>query len=314
MPKEVHPDEYGDIMVEAMRMVVSGPDEVIIPFQIWDMDDFDNELSIVFRAKGFEKVERLFALQDLIRDAWYGDGELIVLTDKEVYRASGSFKKPTPTKLPIKAARAIDGTPNSLLVVGEGIARFDGKKWSRVATPEKVELTCLSVHGDVTYAGGKDGILLEISGDNVKQLNKKPGKDVTAIFIDSKGILSVATRDGALQGPPNKLAVLELPKDVDHASGVCEFKGKIHWGCVGDGDGMGLFVQNGRELEPLFGEMAVGMTATDRFLFLPGEGGVVRYDGETVAALGLDFDDDKEQWKLEVAEIEEGDDEDAEDE
>ncbi len=309
MAKEPHPDDYGDIMVEALRMVVTGPDEVIIGFQIWDMDDFSNELSILFRAKGFEKVERLAGMKALVRDLWFGDGELFVLTNNEVQRFSkGNFKKPITMKLPIKAARAIGGSSvKDLVIVGEGVARFDGAAWTSLAMKTKVELTCLSVHGDVAYAGGKDGALVQISGNDAKLLTTPSSDkaDINEIHIDDKGVLSVAGKV-SFQGPPDKLAVFEMPEDVDNAVGVGSFKGKTYWGCVGDDDGLGLFVQNGKKLEPVNGEMAVAMTATDRFLYTAGEGGVVRYDGESFAALGLDYDEDKKQWKLEVAEAEDG--------
>ncbi|WAS91413.1 hypothetical protein [Nannocystis punicea] len=305
MPKDMHPEEYGDLMVEALRMAVVGPDEVILGFQVWDMDDFDNELSLLFRANGFAETERLAGIKDLVRDLSFVDGDLFVVTDKEVHRfAGGNIKKRTAMKLPIAAARAIGGrSTKELYVVGEGVARFDGKKWTKLAS-KAVELTCLSVYGDVAYAGGKDGTIVQISGDQVKPMKATKVGDIGSILIDSRGVLSVAGHRGSLQGPPDRLAAMKLAKDVSHAGSVCEFKGKIYWGCVGDDDGMGLFVQNGKKLERVSPEMCLGMIATERYLYAGGETLVLRYDGDEFMALNLDYDEDEEQWVLDLAEDE----------
>lgn len=305
MPKpETHPDEYGELMIESKRVCAVGPDDAIVPLQFWDMDDADKELSVVFRVKGFREVERLFAVDALVQDAWYGDGELVLLTRDEVHRhRDGAFGEPSITKLPIRMAQAMGGSATNLLVVGEGIARFDGTRWTKLApkpamNDEGLELTCVTVRGDVAYAGGKSGALFEIVGDEVKRLDVPFTHDVTAVLIDGQGMLSVATRRGALQGPPTKLVALELPPAVDHALGLCEFKGEVYWACVGDGAGMGVVVQRSGSFEPVISELAMTMSATDRFLYLPSEAMVGRYDGDDLMAVAVDFDQDESQWRL----------------
>lgn len=295
-----------NVEIEALRVLATGPDETILGFKLEDADSVSNELSVFFRAKAFEKPKRLFPMEVAIRDVWYGGDELWAIDRSKVHRFGGTFKKPTSSKeLPIKANAIAGSGPEDVYVVGEGIAHFDGNAWTKLSTKETRELKCITVHGDVAYAGGNDGALVELSAGKVRSLTAPSAKgiDILTMHIDSKGILSVGGKGLALQGRPSELAVLTLPKNVAVVVGVAEHAGKIYWTFVGDDDGFGLFAQNGAKLELVDGRITGTLSSSDRFLFVGGDSGVLRFDGNEWKVLALDFDDDDERWVLESGDL-----------
>lgn len=300
MPDDEMDPSTTNLEIEALRILATGPDEAIIGFKMEDVDS-SNELSVFFKAKAFEKASRLFAMDVAMRDVWYGGGELWAIDGRKLHRFGGTLKKPASSKeLPIDASAIAGRAPNDLYVVGDGVAHFDGKKWTKLSTNVNA-LTCISVHGDVAYAAGDDGALVEIAGGKVRSVEApaREGIDFTAIHIDGSGRLSVGGKRFALQGPPGKLAVSKLPKDIAVVTSIGEHAGKIYWAAVGDGDGFGLFVQSGKQLEMVDARITGTLSSTDRFLYVAGDSGVLRFDGNEWKILALDFDDDKELWSLE---------------
>lgn len=311
MSKDDHPDTYGDLMIEAVRVVPTGADEVCAAFQVWDMEDFENERSILFRVRGFETAERVWDLKGLVRDVWSSADVVGVLEDKQLFWfEGGAFDTPRAEPLPLEAARAIAGTRNDLYVVGDGIVHFDGTKWSKLEVElGEAMLTCVAVHADRAYAAGEDGLLFVIQAGTVRRLvtsEDEPSFD--AVHVDDDGTLRLAG-SSTLQGKPEQLEELTtLPDDVEQSVGVGRFAGRTFWGGVGDGEGCGVFEQTAEGFEPLVGESGYAFVSTPEHLLMASETLILRFDGEAWRAMGLDWDEERAEWTLGVAEEDDSED------
>lgn len=312
MAKDLHPDEYADIMVEALRPATIGRNDLVLGYRISDLDDVERETSVLFRARGFQKVDRLIAIDGLIADLWFGDGELFALEHDQVRCfKDGAFKTaPPPEKLPIEGCKSLAGSSRSeLYAVGKGIARFDGKTWTKIdlgaLADESLQLNVAAVHDGKLYAAGDGGVVLELAGKKVRRIETPAaGMSIIEMNVSKKGILSLAGRSGTcVQGPVDKLVSLKKHEDVEDFVGVAEYKDAFYWSGVGDGHGVGVFVQKGKSMDPCFGDLCAELRADGGYLFGTGEGVVFQFDGEEWKGIVLDYDESAQQWKAEPGEF-----------
>jgi len=320
MAKDLHPDEYGDIMVEALRPATIGKNDLVLGFRISDLDDGEKETSVLFRARGFQRVDRLIAFEGLVLDLWFGDTELVALEHDQVrHFKDGNFKKAaTTTKLPIEGCKSLAGYAIAeLYAVGKGVAVFNGKTWTKIDLgAEDIQLNVAVMHDDKLYAAGDGGVVLEIDGKKVRRVEtpNKEGLSIIEMNVSKSGVFSFAGRAGlCLQGPINKLASLKKPDDVEDFVGVAEYKDTYYWSGVGDGHCVGVFVQKGKSMDPFFGDLCAELRASGGYMFGTGEGAVFQFDGEEWKGIVLDYDD-AEGWKADLGEFgDAGDDEDDDD-
>jgi len=296
------PEQYDDLLIEAIPIAPVGDDEVIVGFQLWDQDDFDVASTILFRVKSFREVQRLAVVDELLFDLKVVDRELYALGSKTLHvfspgKSPGTYKAPAARELPIRAARAFGGNRDALWVVGGDATRFDGKRWTTTKLGKDDQLRALHVRDDRAVAAGDHGLVVEL-GDAKARRSKVPGQvTLSGIQIDKTGVLAVAAGTaGRWGGKAEKLVRLAGPDDVGSITDVCEFRGKRTWSASAPGGG--VFVEDGHALARIWSESAWHLTATERFLYAAGEREVFRFDGERWQVLRIAFGAKTGRWSV----------------
>lgn len=308
--KDRTPEDYADLIIEAIPVAPVGDDEVVIGFQLWDQDDFDLESTLVVHARRFREVERVAMLDALLFDLEAIDGDVCGLSRSTLYifkrvESRGTYGEPTAHKLPIRAARALSGQRGALWIVGGGVTRFDGEQWA--TTPlgkdgdgRDEQLTVLDVRGERAVAAGERGLVMELAvataGLEPKRLEAPGSRSATGIRITAEGDLAVAAGRERWGGPAAKLARLDLPDGVESVNDVCEFRGRRYW--AASPPGAGVYVEEEGRLVRVFSESCWHLTATERYLYASGEREVFRFDGERWLGLRIAYDERAGRWSV----------------
>lgn len=286
-------------MVEAVRVAAVGPD-VIVAFQLWDMDDFDVESTLLFRTGDFREAERVATVDGRWVDMRAFGDELYALKGKKihVYRA-GSYDAPSATlAVPVPGAAAFDGAARALWVVGKGAARYDGKKWTSQALDKDDELTAVHAIGESACAVGKGGLLVALGAQAPRKLPSPTTSAFRGIHAQPQGVLSLAG-EAAWHGPAEALVALSAPDGVDDFNDVCEFRGQRYWSAAG-ANGGGVFVQEGDRLVQVLDSRCWHLSSTDEFLYAAGEREVFRFDGAQWLQLQIVYDLPTKRWALKL--------------
>lgn len=290
------PASYEDLMIEAVRLAPLGRD-VVVAFQVWDMDDFDVESTLVFRTQDFREAERVGTADGLWVDTkGFGD-ELYVLQRKAMHvYVAGRYDAPRATHgLPIVGAAAFDGTPNELWVVGTGAARWDSMSWVSHAFDDD-KLTAVHAIGERAYAVGERGLFFELGSQAPRALPSPTERELRGIHAQPDGSLSLAGA-AAWQGSAEALVALAPPDGVEDFIDVCAFRGQLYWS-AGGGERGGVFVQEGERLVSVLDARCWHLSATDEFLYAAGERSVFRFDGTEWLCLELVYDLPTQRWSL----------------
>lgn len=307
-PKDRSPEDYDDLVFEAIPIAPVGDDEVVIGFQLWDQEDFDAESTLLVRAKGFREVERVTMLDDLLFDLKAIDGDVCGLSRSTLYvftpgKSPGTYREPTARKVPIRAARALEGRRDALWIVGAGVTRFDGQQWATTLLGKDgkdEQLTALDVRGDRAVAVGEGGLVMQLAvasaAPDLRRLEAPSTKSSTGIHIAADGELAIAAGEERWGGPSAKLAKLDVPHGVGSVNDVCEFRGQRYWAASPPGGG--VFVEEEGRLVRVFSESCWHLTATERYLYASGEWEVFRFDGERWLGLRIDYDKHAGRWTV----------------
>ena len=291
------PSSYEDLMLEAVRIAVVG-DDVIVAFQLWDMDDFKIESTLLFRTQDFREAERIATVDGLWVDTRGFGSDLYALDRKQVrvYRA-GDYSAPSALiPLPVKGAKAFDGAPHSLWVVGQGATRYDGKRWTSQKLGEKEQLTAVHAIGERAYAAGESGLLLALGAKERRDVKSPATQTLNGLHVDPQGVLSLAGK-AAWHGPAEALVALTAPDGVEDFIDVCAFRGRRYWSAASE-EGGGVFVQEGDRLVQVLDSRCWHLTATENHLYAAGEREVFRFDGTEWLQLNLAYDLPTQRWAL----------------
>ena len=302
--KDPHPSDFSDLSVETQRVVLLGEH---VYFFVWcqDMDEFNNQLSVLFRAPiAFDRpAERVATIRSEIVDLLVHDGKLVALengTDDDggfgvAHRlAPGKSVPESSARFEVgKVFKALGhGPAGGLIAVGNAVQRFDRNAWAGTKVPNGIQFEAVASNGQLTVAVGSEGAVFALDDGMRKiELPSEAIADFGGVYVDRDGIVSLAGGDVAWQGPIERILPLEGSYDAMF-NDCCVFQGKHYWSAVG-----GLYMQNGKKLELVFdGESCFRLTPTDRHLFVASEAGVLRWDGEEWKALNTDYDEDASVW------------------
>lgn len=316
--KDPKPSTYRDLSVETKRIAPLG-EHVYFVVWCWDMETDTKQTSILFRARrSFDTpAERLCAIDseivDLVAD---GDGLLVLenAIGREgygvVHRLEGTFVSPKQsTALRFKDANVYAalgrGDAGELYAAGDTIQRFDGKAWKQV--PVEIgwthRISAIATNGAITVAVGKSGVVVELVKGKPKQLaaGAVTGGDLSGVHVAADGTISVAGAKGEpRQGKGGKLAKLPgFDRETD-VNDCAFFQGALYWSASGKASG--VHVQKGKRLASIFDDQSCfALTATDDYLFVASEAGLLRYDGKVWKQLDTKYDTAKGVWAVRPA-------------
>ena len=298
LEKDPSPDDYADPSLEITRIVRAPDGAAIFAARCWDMEDFDQQHSVLFRVRDFaEPGERLCAIDKQIMDVDLRDGALWVLVEGSLHRFSlDDLAKPAESiALKGEAQRAMASLDNGQrYIVGDTIAWFDGKKWREVETDDELELLAVCAMGDGAVAVGADGAIVSLRDGAAARIEVETDERLNGVRVDRDNTLWIAGEGGTrLRGPLSALARVESDFEGD-LNASCVFRGQVYWSAAFDEGG--LFRESGSKLECVFDEICFDLTATEDAIYVASAALAVRYTPDDVLVVSIEHDDERSQW------------------
>jgi len=297
------PKTYRDLSVETLGIAAASADEVFFLVWCWDMES-ERQTSVLFRATSFtERAERLAAVDSELVDLAWRDDALWVFESgigaregfAAVHRLIRPFAKPkTTTKLKrANTAKAFGTSGDTFYAAGSGLYALaaDGTSWTPIELTKTGDLVAVAGNGTLTVAVTAYGGLIDVT--QRRAITSPSTGTTTGLSVDGKGIVSIAGRDGSVQGPLDKLAPVATTSTLND---VCEFRGATYW--CGEA---GVFVQTGKKLVPVLGFDATCFTLvpTPTHLYVAAaddDALVLRYDGKRWECLRIAYDARASVW------------------
>lgn len=299
--KDPSPDDFGDPSLEITRVVLAPDGSALFAARLWDMDDFDQEHSVLFRVRDFaEPAERLCAIAKQIMDIELSGGALWVLTEGALHRFTlNDLAKPAESiELEGQSQRAMVTLENGQrYVVGNNINWFDGKSWQTIeaaSEEDEFELVSVAASKDCAIAVGADGVILALRDGKLTRIDAGVDDRLNGVRIDRDGVVWVAGESGTrLRGSVTSVSKIAGDFDGD-LNASCAMRGDVYWSAASDEGG--LYRDKGASLERVFDEVCFELTATDEAIYAASAALVVRFTPSDVQVLSVDFDEETSKW------------------
>ena len=284
------PTDFQHPIVEALP-VLGTQAGYLIGFRMWDLESMETEFTVAFLTEDFKSAKQVFAAPTEVMDWWSAETSVFMLRRDSLEHVDLAFHPLAPKiDLPF-AAYALDGNGSTdLMIVGVGIARFNGTTLERYDLGLDATFRSVAVNEEVVHVVGEAGVALSIEDAEIHQWPLQTDSLLNDVVADSTGF-AIAGKSASFRGDGQRLEQIRVPTDVENMVAVTTFRGVRYWGADGWGDGYGFFQESPDGFKRLSDELPQQLTADDDHLFLSCAAEVYRYDGEAYDGLGLRFVD-----------------------